>query len=66
MLGDGLTGLLLAGDDNFATPDFRARNETAYAETAGGRRRARAGGRSARVGGAAGRGFAAQPAEFFD
>jgi len=23
--GDGLTGLLLAGDDNFATPDFRDR-----------------------------------------
>jgi hypothetical protein len=23
--GDGLTGLLLAGEDNFATPEFRAR-----------------------------------------
>jgi uncharacterized damage-inducible protein DinB len=37
--GDGLTGLLLAGEDNFATPEFRARMKAhmrALPENAGG------------------------------
>jgi uncharacterized damage-inducible protein DinB len=64
--GDGLTGLLLAGDDNFSTPDFRDRmkpHKRALPEEAGRAALAAALRESVEQRTAA---FAQQPAEFFE
>lgn len=64
--GDGLTGLLLAGEDNFATPEFRARMKSHMRDLpadAGAPALAAALRESVEQRTAA---FAAQPAEFFD
>lgn len=63
--GDGLTGLLLAGEDNFATPEFRARMKEhmrALPADAGGPALAAAMRESVEQRGEA---FAAQTPEFF-
>src|ERR1035441_7759185 len=62
---DGLTGLLLAGEDNFANPEFRSRMKAHMRNLpadAGGAALAAALRESVEVRAAA---FAAQPAEFF-
>jgi len=64
--GDGLTGLLLAGDDNFATPEFRIRMKEhmrALPAEAGGAALAAALRESVEQRAAA---FAGQTPEFFD
>jgi len=64
--GDGLTGALLAGEDNFATPEFRPRMKQhmrALPADAGAPALAAALRESVEQRAAA---FAAQPAEFFD
>ena len=64
--GDGLTGLLLSGEDNFATPEFRARMKEytrGLPADAGGPALAAALRESVEQRAAA---FTAQPAEFFD
>jgi uncharacterized damage-inducible protein DinB len=64
--GDGLTGLLLAGEDNFATPEFRVRMKSHMRElpaNAGAPALAAALRESVEQRAAA---FAAQPAGFFD